>query len=210
MKILELFKGTGSIGKIAKKMGWEVMSVDIEDKYEPDILADILEWNYKKFFNETGFIPDLVWASPPCNTFSTLAYQYKERDTKTAEPKSDRAKIGTEILYRTLRIIRYLQKRNPDLVYTIENPRGMMRHDKKVKALPHRDTTLYCLYGDLLRRKPTDFFNNVGLDLKAPETKCSTKTLVNTATLPLNKRYAIPPKLVKEILTKMAEHYKAQ
>lgn len=212
MKILELFKGTGSVGKIAKKLGWEVMSVDIEDKYEPDILADILEWKYKKFFKDTGFIPDLVWASPPCNTYSPLVYPLKERDTKTAEPKSERARIGTEILYRTLRIIRYLQKKNPKLVYTIENPRGMMRHDKQIKLLPHRDTTLYCLYGDK-RVKPTDFFNNVGLDLKqGTPSSCSSvgRIRVQGDTRNIEERYFIPPKLVKEILTKMAEHYKAQ
>ena len=49
MKLLELFKGTGSVGKVAKKMGMIVMSVDILDKYMPDIVADILEWDYKKF-----------------------------------------------------------------------------------------------------------------------------------------------------------------
>ena len=212
MKILELFKGTGSIGKVAKKMGMEVMSVDIEDKYEPDILADILEWNYKKFFKESGFIPDLVWASPPCNTFSPLVYPLKERDTKTAEPKSERAKIGTQILYRTLRIIRYLQKLNPNLVYTIENPRGMMRNDKQIKKLPHRDTTLYCLYGDK-RVKPTDFFNNVGLELKegTPQS-CSSEGRIRVQgdTRNIEERYFIPPKLVKDILEKMVKKYKSQ
>lgn len=209
MKLLELFKGTGSVGKVAKRMGMTVMSVDLLDKYTPDIVADILEWDYKKFHNETGFVPDLLWASPPCNTFSTLAYVFKERNTKTAKPKSARARQGTAILYRTLEIILYFQKLNPKMVYVVENPRGMMRLDEKVKALPHRDTTLYCLYGDM-RRKPTDFFNNVGLELKDPDSyvACKGKKLVGVVDLPLNERYKIPPKLVRTILTSMVEKYK--
>ena len=211
LKLLELFKGTGSVGKVAKRMGMEVMSVDILSKYEPDIVEDILEWDYKAFVKESGFIPDLLWASPPCNTFSTLAYVFKERDTKNAKPKSARAKQGTAILYRTLEIIEYFQKLNPKLLYVIENPRGMMRLDEKIKELPHRDTTLYCLYNDV-RRKPTDFFNNVDLKLKDAEQHrnddaCKKDKFIRVVELPLNKRYAIPPKLVKTILSRMKERY---
>jgi len=213
LKLLELFKGTGSVGKVAKRMGMEVMSVDWLDKYKPDITADILEWDYKAFHKETGFTPDLLWASPPCNTFSTLAYVFKERNTKNAKPKSARAKQGTAILYRTLEIVEYFQKLNPKLLYVLENPRGMMRLDEKIQKLPHRDTTLYCLYNDV-RRKPTDFFNNVDLKLKDAEQHrnddaCSKDKLIGVVELPLNKRYAIPPKLVRTILTRMVERYKS-
>jgi hypothetical protein len=209
LKLLELFKGTGSVGKIAKRMGMTVMSVDILAKYEPDIVADVLNWDYKKFHKDTGFVPDLLWASPPCNTFSTLAYQLRERNTKTATPYSARAKQGTAILHRTLEIIHYFLKLNPSLLYCVENPRAMMRHDSEIKKVPHRDTTLYCLYNDPVRRKPTDFFNNVDLKLKSPDQPCPQyRQLVNTAKLPLNKRYAIPPKLVKTILERMVERYR--
>ena len=213
LKLLELFKGTGSVGKVAKRMGMEVMSVDWLDKYKPDITADILEWDYKAFHKETGFVPDLLWASPPCNTFSTLAYVFKERNTKNAKPISKRAKEGTAILYRTLEIVEYFQKLNPKLLYVLENPRGMMRLDEKIKQLPHRDTTLYCLYNDV-RRKPTDFFNNVDLKLKDAEehrndVACKKDKLIGVVELPLNKRYAIPPKLVRTILSRMVERYKS-
>jgi hypothetical protein len=208
MKLLELFKGTGSIGKVAYRMGLKVVSVDLETKYKPDILTDILEWDYKNYYKTTGFVPDLIWASPPCNTFSTLAYPLKERDIRTAEPFSERAKQGTQILYRTMEIIEFYQKINPNLVYVIENPKGMMRFDAKVKALPHRSTTLYCLYEDV-RRKPTDFFNNITLSLKDPEqNKCDRAKLVSVVDLPLNERYKIPKKLVKEILVQMVVRYK--
>ena len=209
LKLLELFKGTGSIGKAAKKMGLDVLSLDFDPIYTPDIETDILKWDYKAYHKKTGYVPDLIWASPPCNTFSPLAYPLKERNTKTATPYSARAKEGTAILHRTIDIISYFKKLNPHILFTMENPRGMMRHDTEVKKLPHVDTTLYCLYNDV-RYKPTDFFNNVGpdgLNLKAPvRGKC--KDTIGVVDLPLNKRYEIPAKLARDILTKMVDKYK--
>ena len=32
MELLELFKGTGSVGKVAKKMGFNVVSLDFDEK----------------------------------------------------------------------------------------------------------------------------------------------------------------------------------
>ena len=46
MKLLELFSGTGSVGNVAKTLGWEVVSLDLKNA---DINEDILEWDYKKY-----------------------------------------------------------------------------------------------------------------------------------------------------------------
>jgi len=129
---------------------------------------------------------------------SVLAYPFKERNIKTAEPYSERAKIGTQILYKTLEIIDYFLKKNPKLKWVIENPRGMMRHDKHMKEL-YRETTSYNQYGDK-RWKPTDFFSNVVLDLK-PNLK--PKEMSRIEDLSIKNRYAIPPKLVRAILDKL-------
>ena len=47
MKILELFAGTGSVGKVAKELGHEVISLD--RGMEADIKTDILDWSYKTY-----------------------------------------------------------------------------------------------------------------------------------------------------------------
>ena len=208
LNMFELFKGTGSIGKVASKMGFNVVSLDFDPIYTPDIETDILKWDYKGWAEEHKFIPDYIWASPPCNTYSTLAYRLKERDTKTAEPKSARAKEGTAILHRTLEIIRYFQSKNPKMLYTVENPRGMMRHDKVIKKLPNRETTLYCLYGDF-KKKATDFWSNFPMELKPHTEKCRSKKVVaNLADLPtIEQRYSIPGRLVRQILTRAKESY---
>lgn len=193
MLLLELFKGTGSVGKVAKKIGLDVISLDFDEKFKPDIVSDILKWNYKSIPT-----PDIIWASPPCNTYSPLAYQFKERDTESAEPFSERAKIGTAILYKTLEIIKYFIKKNPKLKWVIENPRGMMRKDKQMKGL-YRETTSYNHYGDK-RWKPTDFFSSTVLDLEPP-TKPKEFTTIDS--LSLKERYKIPSKLVRAILEKL-------
>ena len=64
MKLLELFSGTGSVGKVARDKGHSVISLDLKDA---DINSDILEWNYKDY--EVGYF-DFIWASPPCTEYS--------------------------------------------------------------------------------------------------------------------------------------------
>ena len=198
--LLELFKGSGSVGRVAKKVGYDVVSVDLDPIYTPDIETDILKWNYKKFSKDNNYIPDYVWASPPCNTYSPLVWSRKPliRDIKTAKPISKNAKIGTKILYKTLEIINYFKSKNPDLCYCIENPRGIMRNDERMKKLPYRATTYYCYYGGK-KLKPTDFWSNYPLGLKEIDGVCKSYTLIRDI-YKIEDRYNIPPKLIKQII----------
>ena len=211
-KLLEMFKGTGSVGKQAKKMGFQVISLDFDPIYTPDIETDVLDWDYKKYSTENNYIPDMIWSSPPCNTFSPMVYRLKERDVETAKPISDRAKLGTKILYKTLEIIDYFRKKNPKLLFIIENPRGMMRKDPKMKKLA-RETTLYCLYGDF-KRKPTDFWTNFpdGLQLDQETKQCPNATIPvqiskGIKNLNLDQRYSMPSKLIKHFLQLFKKQY---
>ena len=43
MKLLELFSGTKSVGKVAEQLGYEVTSLD---RKNADINCDIMNWNY--------------------------------------------------------------------------------------------------------------------------------------------------------------------
>ena len=43
MKLLELFSGTKSVGKVAEQLGYDVVSLDLKDA---DINCDIMNWNY--------------------------------------------------------------------------------------------------------------------------------------------------------------------
>ena len=67
MKVLELFSGTGSVGKCCKRLGWEVVSVDMI--LPADHKCDIMDFNYKQY-DKNEF--DVIWASPPCTNYSKL------------------------------------------------------------------------------------------------------------------------------------------
>jgi len=59
MRLLELFKGTGSIGKAFEN--WEIITLDIDPKSDADITADILTWDYSVY--SPGYF-DVVWEAP--------------------------------------------------------------------------------------------------------------------------------------------------
>ena len=67
-RLLDLFTGTGSVARVAEELGYEVHTLDIDRRCKPDLCVDVLEFDYANAF-EPGYF-DVVWASPPCHTFS--------------------------------------------------------------------------------------------------------------------------------------------
>lgn len=47
-RALDLFSGTGTVGKRLKEHGYEVVSLDILSRGQPTICCDILKWEYQK------------------------------------------------------------------------------------------------------------------------------------------------------------------
>ena len=65
MRLLNLFSGTDSVAKPWKENGHDCISVDIDPRFNPEICDDILQIDYA-----TLPIPDVIWASPPCDQYS--------------------------------------------------------------------------------------------------------------------------------------------
>ncbi len=151
MNVLELFAGSRSIGNTAENLGMNVFSVDWIPYDKIDLSIDI---EYLKI-NDIPFIPDLIWASPDCTTYSIAAIS-KHRNG--IEPKSDYAKKCDNVNRHFISLIKEWLILNPNLVFFIENPRGMMRKMPFMQEFK-RHTIWYCKYGDD-RAKPTDIWTN--------------------------------------------------
>lgn len=151
MKVLELFAGSRSIGKVADRLAFDVYSSDIEQFGGIDYVTDILEFDVTKIH----FKPDIIWASCPCTAFSVAAIG--KNWTKVGDdyiPKNPKAEFGLKLVQKTLEIIEHF---NPTYFF-IENPRGMLRKMPIMTDLPRYGVT-YCQYGDT-RMKPTDIWTN--------------------------------------------------
>jgi len=192
MKVLELFSGTGSVGKVCKEKGWEVISLDLKNA---DINIDILKWNYKIYEPETF---DIIWASPPCNSFSILQYARLSEEERIDNIN----KNGLPILQKTLEIIDYLKPK----FYFIENPAtGCM---KNYINKPFYDVD-YCRYSDWGYRKRTRVWTNKeNFDALVCDKKCGNGSIKNkkyshnidvSVHCHLNQRYRIPPNLIKDL-----------
>jgi len=150
MKVLELFCGTKSIGKVFKAAGHEVFSVDLDPMHEPDLIANILKLDLAKL----PWIPDVIWASPPCTTFSVASMGKHWGGGKGAYiPKTLECLTGLKLMAKTKGMILKLKPK----LWFIENPRGVMR--KVIGLDKYLHTVTYCQYGDK-RMKPTDIWTN--------------------------------------------------
>lgn len=202
MKILELFAGSRSIGKVAEKRENIVFSVDWEKYENIDLCIDIS----KMEIGDVPFVPDMIWASPDCTTYSIAAISTHRNGT---EPKSEYAKQSDETNKYFIMLIESWLKINPEMIFFIENPRGMLRKMPFMQKFK-RHTVWYCQYGDD-RAKPTDIWTNSNTWIPKPVCRNGNKECHHqaaprgskTGTQGRNGSYdrsRIPEKLCEEII----------
>lgn len=177
MKLLELFSGTHSIGKVAKHYDFEVTSLDrdlgascpfktgyISNKHFKE---DILTWDYKQY--PVGYF-DVITASPVCLWWSSLRGSWINRKSKTIRPcgkiitpediQEDIDIFGKPMVDKVMEILDYFK---PNF-WWIENPTtGKMKHYIEEKY-PNYNTFYdvdYCKYSNYGYRKKTRFWTNI-------------------------------------------------
>lgn len=132
---LDLFAGLGGFSAaFTDADGWDVVTVDIEERFDPDIQADVAELRPSDLPDA-----DVVLCGHPCTLFST-AGNHDEWDMAAREPVGERAKRHVAMLYHSLGLIHAI---NPDYWY-LENP-------KRSRAAwligPPEASVTYCQYG---------------------------------------------------------------
>jgi hypothetical protein len=153
MRVLELYSGTGSVGRVAREMGHEVVSLDISDKYNPTYVCDVLQFDYTSIWTPGEFY--LVHASPPCDSYSCISnhmFNKEERDKRATEANA--------VTRRTLEIIQYLQPK----YYIVENPATSLIWKQGIfDQLPGVmfKKVSYCMYSDWGYRKNTTLATNI-------------------------------------------------
>jgi len=156
MNVLELFSGTGSVGKVCKQLGWNVVSVDM--LLPADHQVDIMEFDYKQY-PKNHF--DIVWASPPCTNYSLLKkcwYGRKLKDSSiyTKEKNAIEQDEADKLVLKSLEIIDYFK---PELWF-LENPQtGNLKNREIMKDIPFYDVD-YCMYSDWGYKKRTRIWTN--------------------------------------------------
>ncbi len=80
---IELFAGSESFSKEAKKRGHNAFTVDIKQFGNIDLIKDIEFLTIK----DIPFIPDIIWASPDCKTYSIAACSTHRNNS--IDPKKD-------------------------------------------------------------------------------------------------------------------------
>ena len=145
LRCLDLFCGLGGFSAAFEDSDrWEVTTVDINERFNPDIVADVFELRPSDL--EEDF--DVVLASPPCTSFS-LAANGHHTHFQDDEPLTDAAKDAVGLVYHTLGLINAIA---PEF-WVVENPRGKLR---RVIGEPAGTVTL-CQYG-YDWQKPTDLW----------------------------------------------------
>lgn len=204
MKLLELFAGTHSVGKVAKELGYDVVSLDIDG--HSDITCDILDWDYTQY--APGYF-SVVWASPECKVFSSLQHTNIGRKYRDARHLEEAREANSVYIKKTIEIIQYLK---PDY-YFIENPLNSAIWKYVDQAYREKCVVVdYCYFG-YRYKKPTKILTNkkledrrcacerhdmrLGVGRSAMRVKLGVKLNDNTT---LKERYSIPPSLVKYLL----------
>ena len=143
--LLELFSGTGSIGRAFAAQGWDVISVDCDPRAHATIRCDISQFEVSREL--CGRTVDCIWASPPCTKYSVAR--------RSAETTAEDLEMSDILVKKTIDIARELG--NPALY--IENPWTGQLKNRGLLDFMQLHRVDYCKY-EFPYRKRTAIWTN--------------------------------------------------
>jgi hypothetical protein len=137
LKVLDLFSGLGGWSEAFKKRGHEVLTLDFEPKFKPNICADLLKVTPKQLRVFGPF--DIILASPPCTEFSKASLPKSWASVQRFGCNPD-----TKLLVKTVELIQALKPK----WWVIENVRGAVPYFKPILGNPVRHIGSRYLWGE--------------------------------------------------------------
>lgn len=151
---IDLCSGLGGFSKaFAADSEWEVVTVDIDAKFNPTIIADVNHLPFRQ-----NLKPDCLLMSPPCERFSLMSNAWPKFGIKKA----------LETVGSCLEAVAWLQPKK----WLLENPKGRLRW---FIGIP-RQSIRYSDYDFSYKvQKPTDLWGNIMLPLATKHRPVRTK-----------------------------------
>ena len=153
MKCVEIWAGTESFSKVARKLGHECWTTDFNPKFNSSHTGDILDYETQMIVFEQVKKADIVWMSPLCTTWSLASGN--THFTEFRQPKTEKSLQAIKMMMFARFIADYCDKHNK--LFFIENPNGRAVWIMDNKYLKR---CWYCQYGDT-RAKPTNIWTNL-------------------------------------------------
>lgn len=158
---IDVCAGRGGHSSAFTNTNYEVVTIDIERKFKPTIIADVENIPLKKDLR-----PEVLLMSPPCDRFTLMSNYWPKPGIKRA----------LNIVGACLELVPYLQPKH----WCMENPKGRLRW---FIGNPH-NSVRYSDYDQTYKaQKPTDFWGNIPFPLvkkqRLPRTKRRGKHTLN-------------------------------
>ena len=138
-----------------------VQSIDSFEASNATLKKSILDVDLEE---DLEFVPDFIWASPPCQTYSILAGG-AHRSVKDGElDRSPQAREHNYYFLKMTEIMRWARRKHPHLIVVIENPVGMLKRMPLMEEFTeefglYSTTVDYCAFGRD-EKKPTMLWTN--------------------------------------------------
>lgn len=112
--LIEFFSGSKTVSKIANQFNYKTFTIDIEEKFNPDLQADVLKLRFNSIPGTDNVF--IVWASIPCTFYTILNISNHWEKIIYASrkyfylPKTKEARSAIKLLEKTLYLIKKINQ----------------------------------------------------------------------------------------------------